>query len=188
MAPCTFNIKISYDTQFTFRSLMFTIGEDKNLELLTKGPAPKHLAPVYGQAPYLLVSSSTSDGAYSGPNRYVGPYHHATKTTLGLPIRAHIFQPSTGTSSSSTLGAFPYQDSTDHHPEIRGSTYWNSAEEGRLIIMVALTGAPSQNSSSRYPTIGRTEVSDARTPTDRLARNLNPDFNAMRLQTIMESI
>jgi hypothetical protein len=118
MAPCTFNIKISYDTQFTFGSLMFVVRKDKNLELLTKGPAPKHLAPVYGQAPYLLVSSSISGGACSGLNPYAGPYHHATKITLGLLIRAHIFQPSTGTSSSSTLRVFPDQDSTDHHPEI----------------------------------------------------------------------
>jgi hypothetical protein len=54
--------------------------------------------------------------------------------------------------------------------------------------MVAPTGAPSHNSSSRYPTIGRSEASDARTPSDRLVRNLNQDFNIVRLQTIRESI
>jgi hypothetical protein len=54
--------------------------------------------------------------------------------------------------------------------------------------MVAPTGAPSHNSSSRYPTIRRSEASDARTPSDRLVRNLNQDFNTVRLQTIMESI
>jgi hypothetical protein len=47
---------------------------------------------------------------------------------------------------------------------------------------------PSQNSSNRYPTIGRSEASDARTPNDGMIRNLNLDFNAFRLKTIMESI
>jgi hypothetical protein len=54
--------------------------------------------------------------------------------------------------------------------------------------MVAPVGAPSQISSSRYPTIRGSEASHARTPNDRLIWNLNPDFNAMQLQTIMESI
>jgi hypothetical protein len=54
--------------------------------------------------------------------------------------------------------------------------------------MVALAGAPSQNNSSRYPTIRRLEASDAQTLNDEMIRNLNPDFNTVRLQTIMESI
>jgi hypothetical protein len=54
--------------------------------------------------------------------------------------------------------------------------------------MVAPNEGPSHNSSSRYPTIGRSEVSDAHTPGAGLIRNLNPDFNAMHLQTILESI
>jgi hypothetical protein len=54
--------------------------------------------------------------------------------------------------------------------------------------MVALARAPLHNNSSRYPTIGRSEESDAQTPNDEMIRNLNPDFNAVRLQTIMESI
>jgi hypothetical protein len=54
--------------------------------------------------------------------------------------------------------------------------------------MVAPAGAPLQNSSTRYPTIGRSEASDAQTPNDRLVQNLNLDFNIVRLQTIMESI
>jgi hypothetical protein len=32
---------------------MFAAEENENLELLTREPAPKRLAPVYGQAPYL---------------------------------------------------------------------------------------------------------------------------------------
>jgi hypothetical protein len=54
--------------------------------------------------------------------------------------------------------------------------------------MVALAGAPSHNSSSRYPTIERSEASDARTSNDGMIRNLNLDFNVVWLQTIMESI
>jgi hypothetical protein len=91
MAPWTFSIKFPYVTQFTFRSLMYVTGEDEILELLTQGPTPKYLAPVYGRAPYLPASSSTSGGNCSGLNPYVGTYHRAAKTTQGLPIRVHIF-------------------------------------------------------------------------------------------------
>jgi hypothetical protein len=160
---------------------MFPIEEDGNHELLTQGPAPKRLALVYGQALYLLASSSTSGGACSDLNPYAGHYHRATKTTQGIPIGAPIFQPSVRTSSFSTSTVSPDQDSIDDYPEIRGSTYWNSADEGRLIIMVAPTGAPLQNSSSKYPTIGRSKASDARTLNDGMIWNLNPDFNVVRL-------
>jgi hypothetical protein len=54
--------------------------------------------------------------------------------------------------------------------------------------MVALSRAPSHNSSSRYPTIGRSEASDARTSNDEMIQYLNTDFNTIRLQTIIESI
>jgi hypothetical protein len=97
---------------------------------------------------YLPTNLSTSGGAYSGLNFYAGPYHHAIKT---IPIRASIFQPLAGALSSSTLAASHDQDSTDDYAEISGSTCWNSAEEGRLIIMVASVEAPSQNNSNRYP-------------------------------------
>jgi hypothetical protein len=145
---------------------MFVVGEDRNLKLLTQGSVQKCIAPVYGQAPYLLASSSISGGTCSGPNSYAGPYHRATKTTQGILIGAPIFQPSAGTLSSSTLAASPDQDSTDNYPKIGGSTCWNSTNEGCLIIMVAPAGAHSQNSSSRYSTIGKSEASDAQTPND----------------------
>jgi hypothetical protein len=54
--------------------------------------------------------------------------------------------------------------------------------------MVGLARASSHNISSRYPTIKRSEASDARTPRNKIVQNLNPDFNVMCLQTIMESI
>jgi hypothetical protein len=122
---------------------MFAIREDGNLKLLTRGPAPNHLASVYGQTSYHMGSSFTSGGVYSGLNPYTWSYHRAAKTTQGLLIGAHIFQPSAGTSGSSASGASPDHDSTDDYPEIRGSTYWISTEEGRLVIMVALVRTPS---------------------------------------------
>jgi hypothetical protein len=70
MTPWTFSVKFPYGTQFTFGSLLFDVREDENLELLTQGPVPKKLAPVYGHAPYLPTSSSTSGGACSGLNPY----------------------------------------------------------------------------------------------------------------------
>jgi hypothetical protein len=99
-----------------------------------------------------------------------------------------ILQPSVGASGSSSSSAFPDQDLADDYPEIGGSTCGDPTEEGRLIIMVALAGGPSQNSSSRYPTIGKLEAFDARTLNDGMIQNLNPDFNTIRLKTIMESI
>jgi hypothetical protein len=54
--------------------------------------------------------------------------------------------------------------------------------------MVVPTEAPSHNSCSRYPTIERSEMSDAQTPNNGMIQNLNSNFNAVRLQTIMESI
>jgi hypothetical protein len=54
--------------------------------------------------------------------------------------------------------------------------------------MVALNGDQSNNTFSRYLTIGRSEASDARTPSDGLVQNLNPDFNAIRVQTIIKTI
>jgi hypothetical protein len=60
--------------------------------------------------------------------------------------------------------------------------------DNHLILMVAPNGDRSHNSSSGYPTIGRSETSDAQTPSVGLVRNLNPDFNAVRVKTIMETI
>jgi hypothetical protein len=54
--------------------------------------------------------------------------------------------------------------------------------------MVAPNGDRSRNSSSGYPTIGRSETSDVQTPNVGLVQNLNPDFNAVQVQTIMETI
>jgi hypothetical protein len=113
MAPWTFNVKFPYGTQITFGSLMFAIEEDGNLKLLNQGPTPKHLVLICGQAPYLLTISSTSGGASSGLNPYVGPYHRAAKTIQGILIGASILQPLAGALSSSSSAASPDQDSTN---------------------------------------------------------------------------
>jgi hypothetical protein len=62
--------------------------------------------------------------------------------------------------------ASPDQGSTDDYLGIEGSTCWDSTEKGRLIIMVAPTEAPSYNSFSKHPIIGRSEASNARTPNE----------------------
>jgi hypothetical protein len=54
--------------------------------------------------------------------------------------------------------------------------------------MVGPARGNSQNNSSKYPTIGGSEASDTWTPSNNIVRNLNPDFDTVRLQTIMESI
>jgi hypothetical protein len=82
----------------------------------------------------------------------------------------------------------PDPDSSDDYPESGTSACGEPIEGGRLILMVALNGDRSRNSSSRYPTIGRLEASDVWTPSGGLVRNLNPDFNAVWVQAIMETI
>jgi hypothetical protein len=118
MAPWTFSVKFPYDTQFTISSLMFVTGEDRNLKLLTRGPAPKQFTPIYGQALYLMANSSTLGEACVGLNLYAGPFHLTAKTSQELQIETSIFQPSAGTSSSSASGASPNRDSANDYPKI----------------------------------------------------------------------
>jgi hypothetical protein len=54
--------------------------------------------------------------------------------------------------------------------------------------MVAPNGDQSSNNSSRYPSIRRSKASDAQTLSGGLACNLNPDFNVVWVQAIMETI
>jgi hypothetical protein len=91
-------------------------------------------------------------------------------------------------SSSSSLASSLGRDSCEDYPEIGASAYENSAEDGHLILMVALNGDQARNSSSGYPTIGRSEAYDTQTPSAGLVQNLNPDFNVVQVQVIMETI
>jgi hypothetical protein len=119
---------------------------------------------------------------------FAGLYICTAKLIQGISIVTSTLQPFIGVSSSSSSTSSPGQDSSDEYPEIGASTCGNSAEDGRLILMVALNGDWSCNSSSGYPTIGRSDASDTQTPSTGVVRNLNPDFNAIRVQAIMETI
>jgi hypothetical protein len=101
---------------------MFTAGDDGSLELLTQGPAPRHPAPVYEQAPYLPANPSISGGACTCLNPYACPYYLYAKTSQGRPIEKIILWPSTGTSSSSSSEETPNRDFAEDYPEIGGST------------------------------------------------------------------
>jgi hypothetical protein len=99
-----------------------------------------------------------------------------------------IPRPLARASSSSSSALTPDQDSSDDYPDIRTDACGEPAEGSHLVLMVAPNGDWSHNNSSSYPTIGRSETSDAQTPSAGLVRNLNPDFNAIKVQTIMETI
>jgi hypothetical protein len=86
---------------------MFATREDKNLELLTRGLAPRHPMTVYGKAPFYLVDPSTSRGTFLGLNPYAGPYYLSVMTSQGFPIGTPISQPSAGIVGSSYSGASP---------------------------------------------------------------------------------
>jgi hypothetical protein len=93
-----------------------------------------------------------------------------------------------GASSLSTSASTLDSDSIDDYPEIGANACGEPAKDIRFIYMVAPNGDRSSNTSSRYPTIGRSEASDAQKPSGGLAQNLNPDFNVVWVQAIMETI
>jgi hypothetical protein len=99
-----------------------------------------------------------------------------------------ILRPCTGASSSSSSTLSSDQRSSEDYPEIGVSSCGSPADVSRLICMVAPNEDQSRHSSSGYPTIGRSEASDAQTLSTGLIRNLNPDFNVVRVQAIMETI
>jgi hypothetical protein len=136
------------------------------------GPALEHPTP---------APSSTSGGASSGLDPFSGLYIHTAKLIRGISIVTSTLRPFIGASSSSLSASSPGRDSSDDYPKIGASACGNSAEDSHLILMVAPNGDRSCNSSSGYPTIGRSEASDAQTPIAGLVQNLNLDFNAIRV-------
>jgi hypothetical protein len=102
---------------------MFATREDGNLKLLTRGPTPRHPAPVYGTTPYYPANPSTSGEVCSDLNPHAGPYYLSVRTSQGLLIGITIFQSLAGTSSSSSSGATPDRDSIEDYPEIGGNAY-----------------------------------------------------------------
>jgi hypothetical protein len=99
-----------------------------------------------------------------------------------------ILRPLAEASSSSSLALTPDSDLSDDYPEIGASTYGEPTKGGHLIYMVTPNGDRSNNTSSKYPTIGRSEASDAQTPSSGLVQNLNLNFNAVCVQAIIEII
>jgi hypothetical protein len=63
MSPWTFDMKFPLDTQFTFGSLMFAMGEDGDLKMLLPGSASEHPTP---------APSSTLGGACLGLDPFAG--------------------------------------------------------------------------------------------------------------------
>jgi hypothetical protein len=147
--------------------------------MLSSGPAPEHLAP---------TSSSASGRSCVGSGHCARNYIHTVKIVRGITVETSILRPLVGASSSSTSASTLDSDSSHDYPEIRASAYGEPVKDGHFIYMVAPNDDRSSNTSSRYPTIERSETSDARTSSGGLARNLNPDFNAVRVQAIMETI
>jgi hypothetical protein len=141
MALWTFDVKFPCGTQFTFGSLTFAVGEDRNLKMMPLGPAPERHAQLYGQTSYFPAISSTTGGASSGLDPYAEQHIRTVKVV-------RVFQ-SECPSFSHRLGhrARPHRQrppiKIQHYPEIGGSTCGDPAEEGRLIIMVAPARGPS---------------------------------------------
>jgi hypothetical protein len=172
-------MKFPLGTQFNFGSLTFVVGEDGDIKMLPLGPAPEHPTP---------APSSSSGSTCSGSDPFVGLYIRTIKLIRGIPIVTSTLRTFTRALSSSSSTSSPSRDSSDDYPEIGASAYGKSTKDSCLILMVALNGDRSRNSSSGYPTIGRSKMSDAQTPSVGLVRNLNPDFNVIQVQTIMETI
>jgi hypothetical protein len=97
MAPWTFDMKFPLGTQFTFGSLTFAVGEDRDLKMLPTGLASEHPIP---------ASSSTSGNTCSGLDSFAVLYIRTAKLIQGIPI------------VMSTL----YSDCDVHPPDIHRST------------------------------------------------------------------
>jgi hypothetical protein len=153
MAPWTFDIKFPRGTEFTFGSLMLAAGEDRDLRMLPPGEAAKHIAP-----------SSASTETQAESDLFDGPYIRTVKLVRGIPVVTTILRPCAGASSSSSSTLSSDQGSSEDYPEIRVSTCGSSVDISHLVYMVAPNEDQPRHSSSGYPTIRRSEASDARTP------------------------
>jgi hypothetical protein len=177
MAPWTFDVKFRLGTKFTFGSLTFAAGEDGDLRMQPPGEATEHTA-----------HSSASSETQVDSDFIDGPYICMVKHIRGIPVVTTILRPCAGASSLSSSALSSDQGSFEDYPEIRVNTCGSSADINRLICMVAPNEDQLRHSSSGYPTIRRSEASDAQTPSTGLIQNLNPDFNVVRVQAIMETI
>jgi hypothetical protein len=153
MAPWRFDIKFPRGTEFTFGSLTFAAVEGGNLRMLPPGEAEEHIAP-----------SSTSSETQAESDLFDGSYIRTVKLIRGIPVVTTILRPCAGAASSSPSALSSDQGSFENYPEIGVNTCESSASTSRLICMVAPNEDQPRHSSSGYPTIGRSEASDARTP------------------------
>jgi hypothetical protein len=150
MAPWTFDVKFPLDTKFTFGSLTFAAGEDRDLRMLSPGEATEHTAP-----------SSASSGTQANSDFFDGLYIRTAELVRGIPVVTTILWPCAGASSSFSSALSSDQGSFEDYPEIRVSTCGSFADISHLIFMVAANKDQPRHSSSGYPTIGRSEASDA---------------------------
>jgi hypothetical protein len=120
--------------------------------MLPPRTAPEHPTP---------TPLSASVSACSDLDPFVGLYIRTAKLIRGIPIVTSTLRAFIGASSSSSSALSLGRDSSDDYPKIGVSACGNSTEDGRLILMVAPNGDRSRNSSSGYPTIGRSKASDA---------------------------
>jgi hypothetical protein len=150
MAPWTFDIKFPRGTEFTFGSLTFVAGEDGDLRMLPLGEAAEHIAP-----------SSTSSETQAESDLFDGPYIRTVKLIRGIPVVTTILRPCAEAASSSPSALSSDQGSSEDYPEIGVNTCESSASTSLLICMVAPNEDQPRHSSSGYPTIGRSEASDA---------------------------
>jgi hypothetical protein len=179
MTPWSFDMKFPLGTRFTFGSLTFAAKEDGDHKMLPPGPAPEHPTP---------APSSASSGVCSGSDPFAGLYIRTVKLIRGISIVTSTLRPFVGASSLSSSVSSSSRDSSNDYPEIRASACGNSTGDDRLILMVAPDRDRARNSSRGYPTIGRSEATDAQTPSAGLVQNLNLDFNVVQVQVIMETI
>jgi hypothetical protein len=177
MVPWTFDVKFPFGTKFTFGSLTFAAGEDGDLRMLPPGEATGHTAP-----------SSASSDTQADSDFFDGLYIRTVKLVRGIPVVTTILWQCAGASSSSSSALSFDQGSSEDYPEIGVSTCGSSIDINRLIFILAPNEDQLRHSFSGYPTIRRSEASDTRTPSTGLIQNLNPDFNAVRVQAIMETI
>jgi hypothetical protein len=150
MSLWTFDVKFPLSTKFTFGSLTFAAGKDGDLRMLPPGEATEHTAP-----------SSASSGTQADSDFFDGMYIHMVKPVRGIPVVTTILRSCAGASSSSSSALSSDQGSAEDCPKIGVSTCGSSADISRLIFMVAPNEDQPCHSSSGYPTIERSEASDA---------------------------
>jgi hypothetical protein len=122
--------------------------------MLSPGPALGCITLAHGQDPWSSATSSTSGGACSGLDPFIGLYIRTAKLLRGILVVTSIFRSLAGASSSSSSATSPLPDSSNDYPEIGVGACGDFVVESRLICMVDPNKDSSRNNSSRYPPLG----------------------------------